>query len=195
MNKGGYLKRFRKYGVDPRSLKWQNKKAAEQRYSEIVSLAELEGRSILDVGCGFGDIIPFLALKSQNFSYTGVDAIAAFIKEAKKLYPGYRFFTRDYFTRPLKEKFDIVVANGCLNANVADNVGFRQKAIATMYEYTREKLIFNMAGGSPQPKTSVRSNIWFADAGQIEKFCRGIAPRVTLIKHPGRRELTILMKR
>ena len=68
--KESYLRRFRKYGVDPRSLKWQSRKAAEQRYKEIVSLLNLEGKDVLDVGCGFGGIIPFITSPAGHHAAT-----------------------------------------------------------------------------------------------------------------------------
>jgi SAM-dependent methyltransferase len=190
-----YLKRFKKYGVDPRTLKWQSQKAAEQRYREIVSLAALEGKDILDVGSGFGAIIPFIASSVKTFSYTGIDIIAEFIAAAGKIYPQHTFSQGDYFAKPLEKKFDIIIANGSLNTNLKDNLAFRKKAIKTMYAHAKETVIFNMAGGYPQPKTAKGSNIWFADAKEIEKFCKTISTQVTLLNHPGRREFSVVMAR
>lgn len=190
-----YLRRFKKYGVDPRSLKWQSQKAAEQRYREIIFLANFEGKDILDVGCGFGGIIPFISSKANTFSYTGIDLVDEFTREAEKIYPQHSFIRGDYFAQPLKKKFDIIIANGSLNANLKDNLGFRKRAIRTMYAHAREAVIFNMAGGYPQPKTAKGSNVWFAGAREIEKFCKNITPKVTLINHPRRREFSVALKR
>ena len=187
----GYLRSFRKYGVDPRALKWQSQKAAEQRYREIVSLVNFKGRSILDVGCGFGGIIPFIASRTKKFSYTGIDKIAEFVKEARNLYPKQTFITGDYFAKPLKGKFDVVIANGSLNSNLKNNIGFRREAIRAMFEHAKEAVVFNLAGGYPQPKTAKDSNIWFADALEILRFCLDLTPRVTFINHPGRREFSL----
>ena len=52
-----YQKTFKKYGAHPKALRWTLKKAAEIRYSELVADLDFEGKSILDIGCGFGDII------------------------------------------------------------------------------------------------------------------------------------------
>lgn len=190
-----YLRRFRKYGVDPRSLKWQSGKAAEQRYKEIASLADFEGKDILDVGCGFGGTIPFIAVSADTFSYTGIDLVGEFIEEARKLYPQRTFIKGDYFKKPLKKKFDIIIANGSLNANLKDNLSFRKRAIRVMYEHARKAVIFNMAGGYPQQRAAPGSNVWFADAKEIEKFCQSLTPNVTLMSHPGRREFSLVLRR
>ncbi len=195
MQQESYLRRFRKYGVDPRTLKWQSRKAAEQRYKEIISLVNFEGKDILDIGCGFGGIIPFISFSADNFLYTGIDLVGEFIFEAKKLYPKHAFIKGDYFAKPLKKRFDVVIANGSLNSNVADNLAFRKKAIIAMFAYAKETVVFNMAGGHPQPKTTAGNNVWFADAREIEKFCKSVSPKVTFINHPGRREFTVVLMR
>lgn len=168
-----YIKRFRKYGVDPRTLKWQSQKAAEQRYKEIVSLANFEGKDILDVGCGFGGIIPFIASSTDKFSYTGIDLVGEFIEEARKIYPQHIFINGDYFAKPLKKKFDIIIANGSLSSNVKNNIGFRKEAIRAMFKYAKG------------------NNVWFADALEILRFCLDLTPKVTFVNHPGRREFTL----
>ena len=121
--------------------------------------------------------------------------VGEFIEEARKLYPKQTFIKGDYFAKPLDKKFDIIIANGSLNSNVADNLAFRKKAIMTTFANAKEAVVFNMAGGYPQPKTAKGSNVWFADAREIEKFCKGVSPNLTFINHPGRREFSVVLLR
>jgi SAM-dependent methyltransferase len=188
-----YLRRFKRYGVNPRTLKWQSARAAEQRYQEIVSLADFEGKSVLDVGCGFGGIIPFITKVAKQFAYTGIDRVGEFVEAAKKLYPRHRFIVGDYFARPLTEKFDIVIANGSLNANVPNNQTYREKAIRVMSDHAREAVIFNLAATYTGARTARGSNVWFAEPVKMKKFCTEIANRAIFIDHPKRRELTALL--
>lgn len=190
-----YRSLFLKYGPDPKSLKWESRKAAEQRYREIASLLDFKGKSVLDVGCGFGGIIPFIVSKAKTFSYTGIDLIGGFLAEARKLYPQHTFIEGDYFARPLTKKFDIIIANGCLNTNIEDNLGFRKKAIRVMFEHAKKAVVFNMAGGLTPRKTAKGSNVWFADASGILEFCKSLTPEVMFRDHPGRREFTIVLAR
>lgn len=195
MEKTDYLKRYKKFGNNPKALGWHSKKAAEQRYEQIVADINFEGKTILDVGCGFAYIIPFIQKKAKNFEYTGVDIVPEFIKESRKLYPKYRFLIRDYFTSPIEKKYDILIANGSLNSNVPRNLQFRQKAIRTMFDHVNETLFFNMAGKYPQPKTIKRSNVWFADPLEVIRYCLVLNSRVTFINHPGKREFSIILRK
>ena len=57
-----YNKRLKKYGYDSRTLGWF--KGRQPIRSEVVSeIGELDNCSILDVGCGFGDLDRFLIKK------------------------------------------------------------------------------------------------------------------------------------
>jgi len=193
--KVNYQKKFKKYGVDPRALKWETKKAAAQRYEQIVADADFAGKSILDVGCGFGGIIPYISAKEENFNYTGVDIVPEFIRQAKKLHPSHKFAIRDYFENPLKKNFDIVLSVGTLNSNLKDNLIFRKKAIKTMFGHAKEALVFNMAGRHPKPKTAPKSNVWFADPLEILEYCLSLTKKVILRNHYHSRDFTIVMFR
>lgn len=185
-----YQRSFAKYGAIPKALKWQSQKAAEQRYHQIVSEISFDRKSILDVGCGFGDLITWLR-KNGATDYTGIDLVPEFIKVARERYPEQRFIVGDYFQKPLKEKFDIIIACGSLNSNVKDNLVWRQKAIETMFDHAKKAIIFNMAGRHPQPKTAKGSNVWFADSLEILKYCLTLSPKVIFRSHYAKREFTI----
>lgn len=87
-----YQKAFKKYKVHPKSLFWATEKAAEQRYKELMVDLDFEGKTVLDVGCGFGDIIPFISKRAKKFSYTGVDIVPEFIQVAQKNTPNIGLF-------------------------------------------------------------------------------------------------------
>jgi SAM-dependent methyltransferase len=178
-----------------RLLGWKTKKAAEQRYGEIVSLVDFNGKRVLDVGCGFGDIIPFIRKAAKNFEYTGIDKASEFVKVAKELYPQQEFIIGDYFLRPLKRRFDVVIACGSLNSNRKNNLEFRKKAIRILFGHTKEALFFNMTGRYPQPKTAKRSNVWFADPRQILEYCLTLTPKIVFINHPGRSEFSLILRK
>lgn len=191
--KKSYQNSYKKHGIGPKALKWHSERAARQRYEQIVADINFNKKNILDVGCGFGSIIPYIAKKSDIFSYTGIDLVPEFIKEAKRIYPKYTFLVGDYFKQPLEKKFDIIICCGALNGNCNDNLGFRKKAIKTMFSHTKECLVFNMAGRHPKPKTAQHSNVWFADSKKIFKYCETLSERVLLKDDYHSNDFTIAM--
>ena len=191
--KESYQKTFKKYGVHHKSLHWTSKKAAEIRYRELVADLDFEGRSILDVGCGFGDIIPFIKQKAKLFQYTGVDIVPEFIKVNREKYPHHKFVKRDYFADPIKKIFDIIISSGTLNTNIKEPYRFRKKAIKTMFEHAGERFGFNMAGGRPQPENKKGYKVYYADSEEILKYCLTLTRKIIFRHHYHSKDFTIVM--
>ena len=70
-----------------------------------------EGDSILDFGCGLGDLVPFLWSNIDDFSYMGVDINEKFVDEAARSYPDFDFRLIDS-PDDVEGEFDVVVAIG-----------------------------------------------------------------------------------
>lgn len=191
--KSDYRGRFKKYGVAPQALSWKQRGAAHQRFRQIWAEVDFAGKSVLDVGCGFGEMGKFLLKRYKEVDYTGVDIVPEFIAEARKLVPGGKFYEVDYFDKPLPEKFDVVIASGTLNSNVSDNMDYRKRAIKTMFEHAKTCLVFNMLGSHPQPANDPQSNIWYADSLEILSYCLSLTRRVILRHHYHPRDFTIFM--
>lgn len=188
-----YQSKFNKFGVDPKSLQWNSKGAAHQRFRQIWCEIDFTNKSVLDVGCGFGELGKFLTRKFENVSYTGIDIVPEFINEAKLLYPKLNFVCGDYFFEPLPQKFDIVVCSGALNVNTKDNTKYREDAIKTMFNGAKKALVFNMLGSHPQPQTKENSNVWYADSIEVLSYCLTLTHRVILRHHYHPRDFTIYM--
>src|SRR5258706_9815242 len=142
--KEDYQAKFNKYGVDPKSLFWGSKGAAHQRFRQMWSEIDFNGKSVLDVGCGFGEMAKFLDKRYKVKSYTGIDIVPEFIEEAKKLYPHHEFLVKDYLNEEIVGEFDIVIASGIMNSNVENNMDYRRNAISKLFSLTRDILVFNM---------------------------------------------------
>lgn len=189
-----YQKNFQKYGVDPKALSWGSRGAAHQRFRAIWKEIDFNNKSVLDVGCGFGEMAKFLHRRYQNADYTGVDIVPEFISQAKKVHPYYKFQALDFFNNPPRNKFDVVMASGTLNSNLGNqNMEFRKKAIRTMFEHAKKVCVFNMLGGHPQPQNNSKSNVWYADSLEILSYCMSLTRRVVLRANYHPKDFTIFM--
>lgn len=197
-----YQKSFKKYGVSPRALHWVSKEAAEVHYKQLIADLDFEGKSVLDVGCGFGDIIPYILEKSKHFEYIGIDIVPEFIKVAKDTYKNrinikkklrVHFLVRDYIKNPLRQKFDVVLCCGALNSNPSNSIRYRKKAIEIMWEYAREVVAFNMSGGYPQPENKNVNRVFYANSLEILRFCFTLTSKIIFRHHYRKRDFTIAM--
>jgi SAM-dependent methyltransferase len=191
--KSQYEKRFKKYGVSPKSLFWKGKGAAHQRFRQFWAQIDFNNKSVLDVGCGFGEFGKFLSKRYENVDYKGVDIVPEFIEEAKKSLPGLKFEVRDYLNNPITEKFDVVIASGILNSNVSDNINYRKKAISMMFGNAKKVFAFNMLGAHPSPLNDSESNTWYADSLEILDYCMSLTRRVIFRANYNPKDFTIFM--
>ncbi len=189
-----YQRNFKKFGVDPKALSWGSRGAAHQRFRQMWAEIDFNNKSVLDVGCGFGEMAKFLHKRYKNVKYTGVDIVPEFIEEARKAHPYYNFETRDYFNNPINAQFDVVMASGTLNSYLGDkNISFRKNAIKVMFEHSKKVCVFNMLGGHPALETLEGSNVWYADSLEILDYCMSLTRRVILRANYHPTDFTIFM--
>ena len=189
----GYQKAFSKHGGTAKALQWTDEKAAEKRYKEIVADLDLEGKTILDIGCGFGDIIPFIEEKARHFEYKGVDIVPDFIETAKKRHSGYEFEVGDFYGNPGDRKYDIVMTSGTLNAKGYDVMEFRKKAIKIMFDHAKEAVVFNMAGNYPQPKSKDDGRVFYANSVEVLEYSLTLTNKVIFRHQYHDKDFTVVL--
>jgi SAM-dependent methyltransferase len=169
-------------------------KAAEVRYEEMVKDIDFEGKNILDIGCGFGDILRVIDKKARHYTYIGVDLMPEFIGICRKRYKNHKFIQRDYFSNPLKECFDIVLTSGTLNSNIENALDFRKKAIGIMFKKAKEVVAFNMAGGYPRPENKYKKgSIYYANSLMILKYCLNLTSKLVFRQSYRKTDFTVVM--
>ncbi|MBX4190567.1 class I SAM-dependent methyltransferase [Candidatus Saccharibacteria bacterium] len=187
-----YDKSLQQFGPGPKALLWWDYRSMALRFRELVKDVPVEGKTIMDAGCGLGDLLPYLYAKSANFKYTGYDIKPEFIEEAKRRYEGHEFKLGD----PLNKRlglYDVVISSGVMNGNVKNWLKKRQKMIANLFDQTGEVLAFNMAGGiKPMPPDSL---IAYADANEIYEFCKTLTKQVKLNTDYLDNDFTIVMSK
>lgn len=187
---GDYKKSLAEHGESPKALLWASYRIAAIRYKELVTDVPVRGKTILDAGCGMGDLLPFLYAKSTDFRYLGMDTDEGFVEIAKKRYKGHDFKIADPFAEKIG-RFDVVISSGVLNGNVDNWMEKRKKAITSLFELTNEVLAFNMAGGlKPIPSTPITA---FADLQEVLAFCTTLTSRLIMRNHYTNKGFTIVM--
>lgn len=160
------------------------------RFRELVKKVPVDGKLIMDAGCGMGDLLPYLYAKSIDFRYLGVDKNRDFIKIARKRYEGHEFKTGDPFNNHVG-KFQVVLTSGVMNGNVPNWLEKRKKMIANLFDQTTEVLAFNMAGGLKPPHDD--SLIAYANAQEIFDYCQTITKKAVLNTQYLYNDFTVVM--
>ena len=122
-----YSKRFEVHGDSPKSLGWGSKKDQLIRFKQIaLSNLDFKEKSIIDIGCGFGDFLEFLIKNNYQFkNYIGVDINNDLITFAKNKFKNTKktaFKRHNILEDSLKNKSvaNIGIMIGLLNFKLKD---------------------------------------------------------------------------
>jgi len=119
----------------------QSERSHMKRFRAMLALGDLDGKSVLDVGCGLGGFYKFLRDQRVNADYYGIDINERMIDGAKNRYPRIadRFHVFDIIGQDLGRKFDYVVVVGILNLDFggADNLRLTEKLFAQARKHSR----------------------------------------------------------
>lgn len=127
-------------------LDWASRQSQTRRFEVLVEHVELAGKSLLDVGCGLGDLWGFLKDRDLDVDYTGVDLLAKMVDEAARRHGDGRFQVRNIFQADRVElpEFDVVFASGTFNLNLGNNLEFLAAALPRMRALARQCVVFNL---------------------------------------------------
>ncbi len=190
-----YSKTFAKHGFSPKAMQWSSYKTAAVRYRVLASQVNVSGKTVLDAGCGMGDLLPYLLAKGEPSEYLGVDITADFVEVAQKHYDGYEFAVTNPFSDDFTGTFDIVISSGVMNANTPGWLDKRKEMITKLFSLCREVLVFNMAGSADKTDELTSSKVAYANSNEIKAFCQTLIPDVEVITGYHPKDFTVVMKR
>jgi SAM-dependent methyltransferase len=141
-----YSERYQQYGYSPLTLGWDKGKQ-DIRFDILTSLQDLSNQSILDIGCGFGDLNITLKNKFNNYYYLGIDIVPDLIAEARRRYSNDNidFLCGDFLEQAVAQEFDFAIASGIFNFKLKNrnNYSFIESIIKKALSVCREGIAFD----------------------------------------------------
>jgi SAM-dependent methyltransferase len=138
-----YEDRFAVMGYDMRTIGWKGREDQQLRFDILCDVADLSGKSVCDIGCGFGDLYDYLGRRFAGVRYTGIDLVPSLIEKARELHPAADFRAFDILENSLGERFDYFLLSGALNYRVEDNMTLTRDMLAAMFELADEGVAVN----------------------------------------------------
>ena len=172
-----YEEKFRKYGIDSKSLGWQ-KVSQEKRFERICEIVELQDKSLLDIGAGFLDLATYISSKKISIkSYTAIEPMPDFYDLGKTISNKIKLFRSEIFFDSWEsfdstQKFDIVVAVGVFNLVKVDNYQNLENFILKFLKFTNKYLIISMLkADSTIEQKNLNESMFFYDADMVSNLC------------------------
>ena len=131
------------FGDRPESLRW-TPEGQRARYESMLDMAHgIEGKKVLDFGCGKGDFYQFLKDKGIESHYTGVDINENLILMARQKFPEARFEVFDIEGDTVGEEFDYIFLCGVFNLKVQGIDELIRFTLKKLFPCCRIGLAFN----------------------------------------------------
>jgi SAM-dependent methyltransferase len=174
-----YAARYREFGYDPRTLGWQ-KGRQRVRFAAVLDSVGTSFGSLLDVGCGFGDLFGYLRERGWQGDYLGVDICPELLEEGRKRFGplGARFECVDLSGESPAFTADVAVALGVFNHRLQeDNLEFIGQMLHAMWAQSTQVVVTDfLSTTADRPKP----DLFHADANAILQMALGYSKRVRL---------------
>lgn len=170
-----YEDTLKTYGSDARSVHWSNEETQRVRFEVLNNIDDLSNKSVLDVGCGLGDLYKFFITKEISVDYTGIDIVPVFIDRAQERFPEATFSVEDIFL--VDKQYDYVLASGALNFMVTDSKQYYFSMIKKIFELSKEGLAFNMLKNTAHPTDETYVAY---DVNEVTAYCKTLSSNVVV---------------
>lgn len=194
-----YDKKVSELGVCAAGVDWKSEHDQVKRFEQIAGLFKNNNNfSLIDYGCGYGAMVPYLFKRHNAFSYVGCDISYSMITHALTLYGDHenvefiRCSEIDFMT-------DYCVSSGIFNVrqNVSDELWleYLQSTLQMFNRYSRLGFSFNLLSVNCDPEKK-RDDLFYADKDQIVSYCRrNFSDQVSVIDDYGLFEFTVYVER
>ena len=172
-----YLRAAERHGASFPTLLWASPATQAVRFDAIARMADLAGKSVLDVGCGRADLLDFLLDRGvRPHDYIGIEAVDVLAAEAERRQAAAnrvpaRIIRADFIRDPARlfVGADAVVFSGSLNT--ADDDRFYE-TLGRAFDATAEVLVFNFLASA---SLAASGDLYWRKPDDVLRFARQLS--------------------
>jgi SAM-dependent methyltransferase len=193
-----YSGRIREHGASARGVDWNSEESQVLRFTQLARIFPDSGPfSVVDYGCGYGALVPFLESRGAEFQYQGFDISDDMIDRARQDHRGEHvtFTASEADLRPA----DYTVASGIFNVKldtpVEDWTQYVMHTASTLDRLGTRGFSFNMLT-SYSDADRMRSDLYYGDPCFFFDHCkRTYSKQVAVLHDYGLYEFTVLVRK
>lgn len=174
-----YESHVRRFGYGYRGLGFGRRSSQQKRFAAAAALGCFHGASLLDVGCGFGDLLAWLNARGVRPRYTGLDLCVPMVERCRKRFhdADARFVVGDALTHEVEEPYDYVVASGIFGYAARGTRARVQPTLERLFAMTRIGLAVNFLSRCAPSRSPGRLYLHAAD---VLGFALTLTPAVRM---------------
>ncbi|HZV47181.1 MAG TPA: class I SAM-dependent methyltransferase [Thermodesulfovibrionales bacterium] len=175
-----YNRHLRDFGDTPQAVRWTPEGQIRRYETLLTATGDLSGKTILDFGCGKGDLYGFLRDKGVAVSYCGIDVNDNLIELAQHKYPQAEFIALDIDEDTFHRRFDVIIAIGVFNLRIAGIEESMKGLLKKLFPLCRESLHINFLTYYV-PRRSVE--LFYVRPEEILEFAITEISRTVTVRH------------
>lgn len=163
------------------------------RFEKLLEIGDLDGRRVLDLGCGLGHFFPVLTERFPRASYLGIDVAGDLVAAAAAAYPEGRFVERDVLRDGLEGSFDYVLMSALFNDPGPDAEEFLHSMLEVAFSHAEIGVGFNFISTYVN---TVEEDLAYHDPVAVTDFVlRTLTRRVAVDHHYERCDVAVFAYR
>lgn len=178
-----YIDLYNQFGVHPSAIQWSSKETQFKRF-EILCDQIKPNDNILDLGCGFGDMVYYLQDNTTfKGNYLGLDFVPEFINSATTRFENdsnINFQLFDIKNDFLPNDFDVIVLSGVFNNLVDDNWKFITETIEKMFIATNRAVSFNALSTYVDYQDK---ELYYSNPTKLFDYCKTMITAKVTLRH------------
>lgn len=176
-----------------KALGWKNNDSQLKRFEIMAEIADFNHSTVLDVGCGHGDLKPFLDERYTELTYIGVDHIEPFIEAANARYKKDEstHFVQGDFSKLFFPDVDYVIGSGAFGYK-CDREEYYFEAIIHLFKMANKAAAFNMLDERTFPAHPLLRG---HNRKMVVEFCKRLTRKVAVIDGYLEDDFTVVLRR
>lgn len=180
---GVYDKSVAEHGDSNRAVLWDNAQSQYFRFYQLIRNLDVQDPeiSILDVGCGNGELYRFLHFCGFRGTYTGIDINENLLSVAREKYcaENVSFLKIDLLSDDFEQCYDYVLMSGLFNSNYGQDFSWICRFTEAMYRRCRKLTVFNMISTHVNYRDE---ELYYVSPGELlSHVISSVTPFVTLV--------------
>ena len=163
-----YQSLFKKHGPRPEAVQYSDFETQIARF-QILTQIDPHLTSVLDVGCGLGDLWAFLRSNGDESKYLGLDNVPEFVDYANSRFDDNSLAMLVDNLEELPTGYDYSILSGVFNNKMEDNWAFMTKTLRKMYEVSLKGISFNAMSTYVD---YFDPDLYYVDPVDVWKFCK-----------------------
>lgn len=174
-----YQRTFAEHGCSSAGVDWGTDETVWRRNHAMLQLVTNDldhpGKpSLLDVGCGYANLLDQASETGVAINYHGIDVVPEMTDAAAKRHPQASLRTLNAFDLNKDERYDYLVCNGILTqkleASQLDMQAFAKRLITHLYKHCNRGIAFNVMSSRVN---FMADNLFYWSPVESLAFCIG----------------------